>query len=98
MNNMFRGFPTPPPMNGGGSPMMNPMNIMSQIQQLKNNPNGIFDLLKNSGRLNNEQLQAIRNMKSPEEIGQYLMGNVPQNMRGQMQSNVQNVASRFNIK
>lgn len=94
MNNMFRGFPAPA-MNSGGNPMMNAMNMMQQVQQLRQNPTGIFDILKNSGRLNNDQLQAISSMKSPNEIGQYIMNNsVPQNMRGQVQSNVQNVASQ----
>lgn len=98
MNNMLRGVPSPPPaMGGGGNPMSNMMNMINQVQQLRQNPSGIVDFLKNSGRLSNDQIQAISNMKSPIEIGQYLMGSVPQNMRGHVASNVQNLASRFNL-
>ena len=66
----------------------NMMNVMQQVNQLQNNPQGIYSLLKNSGRLSNEQLNAIQKMNNPAEIGQYLLNTAPQNMYGQIQNGV----------
>jgi hypothetical protein len=77
MNPMFRGLRP-----------QNIMNVMNKVNQLQNNPQGVYDLLKNSGRLSNEQLSAIQNMKNPAEIGQYLLNTAPQNMYGQIQNGV----------
>jgi hypothetical protein len=75
------------PMLKGLRPQ-NMMNVMNRVNQLQNNPQGIYDLLKNSGRLSNEQLSAIQKMNNPAEIGQYLLNTAPQNMYGQIQNGV----------
>lgn len=89
MNMMFKGLPNM--INN----MNNMTNIMNQVRQLSQNPQGIYEFLRNSGKLNDQQLQAISSMKSPQEIGQYLMQGVPQNMYGQIQNNVQNISRQI---
>jgi hypothetical protein len=59
------------PLMGGR--MGNLYKIVNQIQNFRQNPNGIADFLKQQGRISDEQYNAIHNMNSPEEIGQYLM-------------------------
>lgn len=46
------------------------MNLMNRVQQ---NPSSIADVLKENGRISDEQYNAIHGMKSPQEIGQYLI-------------------------
>lgn len=53
------------------------------------------EFLRGSGKLNDQQLQAISTMRSPQEIGQYLMQGVPQNMYGQIQTNVQDISRKM---
>lgn len=86
MNPMMRGF--------GG--MSNMMNVISQVQQLRQNPQSIPEFLKNSGHITDTQYNAIKGMSNPQQIGQYLMGNIPQNMYGQVQQSVQNVSNQMN--
>lgn len=52
----------------------NIMNIMQQFNQMQQNPSQIGQLLYNTGRINQQQLQDIQKMKSPREIGEYLLG------------------------
>lgn len=89
MNMMFKGLPNM--INN----MNNMTNIMNQVRQLSQNPQGIYEFLRNSGKLNDQQLQAISTMRSPQEIGQYLMQGVPQNMYGQIQTNVQDISRKM---
>lgn len=86
MNPLMRGF-------GGMSRMMD---VINQVQQLRQNPQGIPEYLKNSGHISDAQYNAIKGMNNPQQIGQYLMGNVPQNMYGQVQQSVQNIGSQMN--
>ena len=92
MNTMFKGLPN---MMNAMNSMSNMTNVINQVKQLSQNPNGIYEFLKNSGRLNDQQLQAISSMRSPQEIGQYLMQGVPQNMYGQIQNNVQSISRQM---
>lgn len=66
------------PLMGGR--MGNLMRVMNQVSQLRQNPNGIADFLKQQGRINDNQYSAIQKMNDPAEIGQYLMqsGVMPQ--------------------
>ena len=48
-------------------------NVMQIVGKLKQDPSQIGQLLKDSGRINQAQLEEIQKMKSPSEIGQYLM-------------------------
>lgn len=65
--------------------MNNPMmNIMRQVQQIKQNPNQLASLLQQRGMINEQQAHDIQSMGTNyEQIGQYLMSN------GKMPTNVQ---------
>ncbi len=66
------------PLMGGR--MGNLMQVMSQVSRLRQNPNGIADLLKQQGRINDDQYAEIQKMNDPAQIGQYLIqsGVMPQ--------------------
>lgn len=66
------------PLMGGR--MGNLMQVMNQVSRLRQNPNGIADLLKQQGRINDDQYAAIQKMNDPAQIGQYLIqsGVMPQ--------------------
>lgn len=66
MNNIFDKFRQP-----NGQPNM--FNIMQQFRQVQQNPSQIGQLLYNSGRINQQQLQDIQKMSNPREIGEYLL-------------------------
>lgn len=83
-NPLFGNFKMPP------SPMQNIMKLRSQAKQLRQNPQGVADFLKQSGQITDEQYQAIKGMNGNfSQIGQYLMNSAPQNMYGQIQNGVQ---------
>ena len=71
MNNIFNRFRQP-----NGQP--NVFNIMQQFRQVQQNPSQIGQLLYNTGRINQQQLQDIQKMSNPRQIGEYLMGQNPQ--------------------
>ena len=56
------------------------MRVMNQVSQLRQNPNGIADFLKQQGKVTDEQYAVIQKMNDPSQIGQYLMqsGVMPQ--------------------
>ena len=64
---------------------MNPMmQFISQVQQIKQNPNMLANLLQQRGMINSQQAQDIQKMGGNyEQIGHYLMN------QGRMPSNVQ---------
>ncbi len=72
-------------MNPFFTMMNNPMlNVLRQVQQIKQNPNQLATLLRQRGMINDQQAQDIQKMGSNyEEIGQYLMN------QGRMPNNVQ---------
>lgn len=49
------------------------MDFVQQVKSLQQNPSGISEMLLNNGRINKDQYNAIKDMKSPSEIGNYLM-------------------------
>lgn len=63
-----------------GNNMGNFMRVMNQVSQLRQNPSGIADFLKQQGKVTDEQYAAIQKMNDPAQIGQYLMqfGVMPQ--------------------
>ena len=71
VNNIFDKFRQP-----NGQPNM--FNIMQQFRQVQQNPSQIGQLLYNSGRINQQQLQDIQKMSNPREIGEYLLNQNPQ--------------------
>lgn len=72
--------------------MNNPvMNIMRQVQQIKQNPNQLATLLQQRGMINEQQAQDIQKMGGNyEQIGQYLMNN------GKLPGNVHPYESQVN--
>lgn len=69
---------------------MNPMfSVLQQVQQIKQNPNQLANLLKQRGMIDDKQFADISNMKNDyEKIGRYLMQN------GKMPTNVQQYQSQ----
>ena len=56
------------------NPLMGRMNsIMNLMNRVRQNPNSIADILKENGRISDEQYKDIHGMTSPQEIGQYLI-------------------------
>lgn len=51
----------------------NLVNIMQEFNRVKQNPAEIGDLLLNTGRINKNQYEHIKDMKNPREIGMYLL-------------------------
>lgn len=72
--------------------MNNPMmNLMRQVQQIKQNPNQLATLLQQRGMINEQQAQDIQKMGGNyEQIGQYLMTN------GKLPGNVQPYENKVN--
>lgn len=83
------------------SMMNNPMlNVMRQVQQIKQNPNQLATLLQQRGMINEQQAHDIQSMGSNyEQIGQYLMGNgcMPSNVQS-YQGQVQQVQNMLNTQ
>lgn len=52
-------------------------NMMDDVQRLQRNPSEIGDMLRNSGRINEEQYQQIKGMNNPKDICMYLMNQNP---------------------
>ena len=72
-------------MNPFFNMMNNPiMNVMRQVQQIKQNPNQLAGFLQQRGMITEQQAKEIQKMGSNyEQIGHYLMDN------GRMPTNVQ---------
>lgn len=64
---------------------MNPMfNVLRQVQQIKQNPNQLANLLKQRGLIDDNQFAEVSKMgNNYEQIGRFLMQN------GKMPTNVQ---------
>lgn len=81
-------------MNPFFNMMNNPMmQIINQVQQIKQNPNQLANLLQQKGMITPQQAQDIQSMGGNyEQIGQYLMkqGRLPGNI-SQYQSQVEQV-------
>ena len=79
-------------MNPFFNMMNNPMiNIVKQVQQIKQNPNQLATLLQQRGMINEQQAKEIQKMGGNyEQIGQYLMNN------GRMPTNVQQYQNQVN--
>ena len=79
-------------MNPFFNMMNNPMlNVLRQVQQIKQNPNQLATLLKQRGMINDQQAQDIQKMgNNYEQIGQYLM------RQGRMPTNVQQYEGQVN--
>lgn len=82
-------------MNPFFNMMNNPMmNILRQVQQIKQNPNQLASLLQQRGMISPEQAQDIQKMGGNyEQIGHYLMnqGRMPNNVQQQYQSQVEQI-------
>jgi pentose-5-phosphate-3-epimerase len=79
-------------MNPFFNMMNNPMmNLIKQVQQIKQNPNQLATLLQQRGMINEQQAKDIQKMGGNyEQIGQYLMNN------GRMPTNVQQYQDQVN--
>ena len=79
-------------MNPFFNMMNNPMmNIIRQVQQIKQNPSQLASLLQQKGMINDQQAKDIQQMGGNfEQVGQYLMQN------GKMPTNVQQYQGQVN--
>jgi pentose-5-phosphate-3-epimerase len=81
-------------MNPFFNMMNNPMmQIINQVQQIRQNPNQLANLLQQKGMITPQQAQDIQSMGGDyEQIGQYLMkqGRLPGNVN-QYQSQVEQI-------
>ena len=81
-------------MNPFFNMMNNPMmQIINQVQQIRQNPNQLANLLQQKGMITPQQAQDIQSMGGNyEQIGQYLMkqGRLPGNVN-QYQSQVEQI-------
>ena len=79
-------------MNPFFNMMNNPMmNIIMQVQQIKQDPNQLASLLQQRGMINKQQAQDIQKMGTNyEQIGHYLM------KQGRMPTNVQQYENQIN--
>lgn len=79
-------------MNPFFTMMNNPMiKIMQQVQQIKQNPNQLAQLLRQRGMIDDNQFAEVSKMGSNyQQIGQYLMQN------GKMPTNVKQYESQVN--
>lgn len=72
-------------MNPFYNMLNNPMmNVLRQVQQIKQNPNQLASILKQRGMITDQQALDIESMGSNyQQIGQYLMRNgcMPQNVQ-----------------
>ena len=79
--------------------MNNPMfQLIQQVQQIRQNPNQLANLLQQRGMINAQQAQDIQKMGGNyEQIGQYLMNNgrIPTNIQ-QYQNKVNEVQNMMN--
>ena len=74
------------------------MNIMRQVQQIKQNPNQLASLLKQRGMIDERQATEIQKMgNNYEQIGHYLMdvGRMPTNVQ-QYENQVNEVQNMMN--
>lgn len=65
------------------NPMGNIMNVIQQVQQVRQNPNMLANILQQRGMINSQQAQDIQQMGTNyEQIGKYLMSNgrIPNNV------------------
>lgn len=73
------------------------MNVMQQVQQIKQNPNQLAAILQQRGMINQQQAQEIQKMGSNYgQIGQYLMnsGTMPTNIPQNTINQAQNIANQ----
>ena len=59
-------------MGGVANPVQNMMGIVQKIQQIRQNPNGLADLLLNNHKIDQQTYEQIKNY-DPQQMGQYLM-------------------------
>lgn len=51
------------------------MNVLNSFRSIQNDPRNICDMLLKSGKINEEQYNAMKSMNSPKEMCEYLLNN-----------------------
>jgi len=66
----------------------NIMQFIQQVQQFRQNPEQLKQMLYQNGKISQEQFEAIQGMNSFAEIGRYLIDNnvIPQNLQNQFKN------------
>lgn len=75
----------------------NIMQFIQQVQQFRQNPEQLKQMLYQNGKISQEQFEAIQGMNSFDEIGKYLIDNniIPNSQLPQLQQQAQQLSSLF---
>ena len=75
----------------------NIMQSIQQVQQFRQNPEQLKQMLYQNGKISQEQFEAIQGMNSFDEIGKYLIDNniIPNSQLPQLQQQAQQLSSLF---
>lgn len=75
----------------------NIMQFIQQVQQYRQNPEQLKQMLYQNGKISQEQFETIQGMNSFDEIGKYLIDNniIPNSQLPQLQQQVQQLSSLF---
>lgn len=75
----------------------NIMQFIQQVQQYRQNPEQLKQMLYQNGKISQEQFEAIQGMNSFDEIGKYLIDNniIPNSQLPQLQQQAQQLSSLF---
>lgn len=62
-------------------------NFINQIREIQKNPSQISQMLYQSGKINQAQFEQLQGLKSPQQIGEYLLNNniIQNNQLAQLQ-------------
>lgn len=73
------------------------MQFIQQVQQFRQNPEQLKQMLYQNGKISQEQFEAIQGMNSFDEIGKYLIDNniIPNSQLPQLQQQAQQLSSLF---
>ena len=75
----------------------NIMQFIQQVQQFRQNPEQLKQMLYQNGKISQEQFEAIQGMNNFDEIGKYLIDNniIPNSQLPQLQQQAQQLSSLF---
>ena len=75
----------------------NIMQFIQQVQQFRQNPEQLKQMLYQNGKISQEQFEVIQGMNDFDEIGKYLIDNniIPNSQLPQLQQQAQQLSSLF---
>lgn len=75
----------------------NIIQFIQQVQQFRQNPEQLKQMLYQNGKISQEQFEVIQGMNNFDEIGKYLIDNniIPNSQLPQLQQQAQQLSSLF---